>query len=94
MRIKAQGQSHPAIKLPRQLVKECGVHTLSESFSHKKKLDGKHVYIYCTSSHGTVTNVLWGVIKRVSHKGAREWALLAERAENMKTFDVHKLTRI
>lgn len=69
---------HFEIKLPRDTVREChGRSGRSRSFSHEGDLEGKHATIYCTED-GAITDKIRGTIKRVSHKSAKRWILVAE----------------
>lgn len=69
---------HFEIKLPRDTVRECHRRSgRSRSFSHESDLDGRHVTIYCTEE-GEITDKIRGTVKRVSHKSAKRWILVAE----------------
>lgn len=86
--------SHVGIKLPRKLVRACKLGKPSSSFSHENELDGMRVHVYCTSDKGIITNVLHGIVKRASKHGVRRWIFVADRSENMKTFNTTKLSRL
>lgn len=86
--------SHVGLKLPRRLVRKVEIGRLSESFSCDKAVEGMRLHLYCTSDRGVVTDIVHGVLKRVSRRGVRQWAFLADRIENAKLFNTQALVRL
>ena len=76
--VKQHSGVHFEIKLPRSTVRECLKKSgRSLSFSHENNdLEGRHVTIYCTED-GEISDKVRGTVKRVSHKSAKRWIVVA-----------------